>query len=404
MSSQHLSRKERFLHELSTLAFITRGGNWLFLLLSRLAGPLMFLSTLYVIAETVLPAMFKVSSLVHLSSVSIIILNTAPEVILPGCFMQARMAEENQRWMYKSMGVLFILLTFVTLASFIWSFSAGVVAVILFFRCAAGVLYSLLVRISPQPFMQIPRLQQAQLEELAEGLQKSFNQQVQHLTNELATVEESLHARLNESSTTQTDLTLHLAKELAAMKENVQAELAILPTLQAQQYNLQGELQAQLRHMASSTSEELQKVRTSLEKQECEQREAPQGPIERPALRALPSVQGNSNEVRARHVKETRQFVLEAAREEKRDARAFIFACLEKQAALKLSEIKHLARAEGQELSEATISRYRKQFFASRESSRGVDDESATLKAESANESERGQGKKPARLSPSRKE
>jgi hypothetical protein len=383
MSSQHLSRKERFLHELSTLAFITRGGNWLFLLMSRLAEPLMFLSTLYVIAETVLPAMFKASSLVHLSGVSI----TAPEVILPGCFMQARMAEEKQRWMYKSMGVLFILLTFVTLASFIWSFSAGVVAVILFFRCAAGVLYSLLVRISPQPFMQIPRLQQAQLEELAEGLQKSFNQQTQQLTNGLAAIEESLRTRLNESSTMQADLSLHLAQELAAVKENVQTELAILPTLQAQQYNVQGELQAHLQHMASSTSEELQKVRTSREKQECEQRETHQRPGERPTLRALPPVQGSANKARARRVKETRQLPPQAAREEKWDARAFVFACLEKQAALKLSELKHLARAEGQELSEATISRYRKRFFASRESSRGVEHESATLQAASAHES-----------------
>lgn len=149
-TTQGATRKEIVKQELATLAFITRGGNWLFLLMSRLAEPFMFFSTLYVIAETVLPGLFKAPAYLQISSVSIIILNIAPEVILPGCFMQAGMAEENRQWMYKAMGCVFIALTFVTLASFIWDFPVGAVSVILFFRCAAGVLYSLLVRMTPQ--------------------------------------------------------------------------------------------------------------------------------------------------------------------------------------------------------------------------------------------------------------
>src|SRR6266852_786090 len=175
------TRVDRLRQELATLAFITRGGNWLFLFMSRLAEPMMFLSTLYVIAETVLPGLFKAAAFVQISSVSIIILNIAPEVILPGCFMQASMAEEQQRWMYKAMGVVFILLTFVTLASFIWDFPAGAVSVILFFRCAAGVLYSLLVRMTPQRFED---RQAADMQE-----------QVQHLTAELSRIENSLQNR-----------------------------------------------------------------------------------------------------------------------------------------------------------------------------------------------------------------
>ena len=55
---------------------------------------------------------------------------------------------------------------------------------------------------------------------------------------------------------------------------------------------------------------------------------------------------------------------------EKFDARAFVFSCLRANTACKLKEIQHLARAHKQhELSEATISRYRKQFFAQRASS-----------------------------------
>jgi hypothetical protein len=100
-----------------------------------------------------------------------------------------------------------------------------------------------------------------------------------------------------------------------------------------------------------------------------------------------PAVQGNTSQTRARRVKDTRQSAPQAEMGEKWDIRAFVFACLENQAALKLTEIKHLARAEQQELSEATISRYRKQFFTHRESSSVVDNESAALQAESADES-----------------
>src|SRR5437016_14567022 len=79
-TTQAPTRKEIVKQELATLAFITRGGNWLFLLLSRLAEPLMFLSVLYVIAETVLPGLFKAHILLGISSACSIVLNTAPEV------------------------------------------------------------------------------------------------------------------------------------------------------------------------------------------------------------------------------------------------------------------------------------------------------------------------------------
>src|SRR5947209_3324112 len=78
-TTQAPARRAIVRQELATLAFITRGCNWLFLLLSRLAEPLMFLSTLYVIAETVLPGLFKAVTFIQISSVSMIILNIAPE-------------------------------------------------------------------------------------------------------------------------------------------------------------------------------------------------------------------------------------------------------------------------------------------------------------------------------------
>src|SRR5579875_3705510 len=114
---------ENVKQELSSLQCITRAGNWLFLLLSRLAEPLMFLSVLYVVSETVLPAIFKAPFFTGVSFASVIILNTAPEVIAPGAFIQARLNEDRR---YSAMGWAFIGLTFITLASFIWQFPDAV--------------------------------------------------------------------------------------------------------------------------------------------------------------------------------------------------------------------------------------------------------------------------------------
>ncbi len=346
------TRGERIRQELATLAFITRGGNWLFLLLSRLAEPLMFLSVLYVIAETVLPGLFKAHMLLDISSACIIVLNTAPEVILPGCFMQANQAPEGQAWMYKAMGCVFIGLTFITLASFIWSFPAGAVSVILFFRCAAGVLYSLLVRMTPQHDLLSNRQHPDQLDELT----TSFNQQVLQL-------EKSFQQRLSESFTTlERNFQQHLAKELSQTKNSFHQQLNESSATLARDIHqeLSGELSCideSFQQIERSLSEQLHRMHTTLEKQATET----QKKIERPVLRALPAV---------------RQSTSQAVSEEKFDARAFVFVCLQENADLKLSEIEQRALAQHQELSQPTISRYRKQFFAKNESSSVVANES----------------------------
>ena len=68
-------------------------------------------------------------------------------------------------------------------------------------------------------------------------------------------------------------------------------------------------------------------------------------------------------------MQETGEVVPQTARAEKFDTRAFVFACLKERPDLKLAEIEQLALARNQELSQSTASRYRKQFFAKRESS-----------------------------------
>ncbi len=87
-------------------------------------------------------------------------------------------------------------------------------------------------------------------------------------------------------------------------------------------------------------------------------------------------------------MQDAHQPATQAIAEEKFDTRAFVFACLEENPDLKLAEIEQRALSSGQELSQPTISRYRKQFFARSESSTVVNDESSTMKAESIDESE----------------
>ncbi len=66
------------------------------------------------------------------------------------------------------------------------------------------------------------------------------------------------------------------------------------------------------------------------------------------------------------------------------DVRAFIFSCLQERPEAKLAEMKSLALARGHVLSLATISRYRKQLLARRESSALANDESTTMQGENA--------------------
>ncbi len=147
------------------------------------------------------------------------------------------------------------------------------------------------------------------------------------------------------------------------------------------------DMKAHLRHIESSTTEELRRVKATLENQLQNQVADPRKREERPALRALPSLQPGHNEAGTRHAKDAREVSLQATTAEKFDARTFVFACLSKNPGLKLAEIEQQALATGQELSQPTASRYRKQFFARCESSSVVESESSPMKAESTYES-----------------
>jgi 5-formyltetrahydrofolate cyclo-ligase len=146
-------------------------------------------------------------------------------------------------------------------------------------------------------------------------------------------------------------------------------------------------MKAHLRHIESSTTEELRRVKATLENQLQNRAADPRKREERPALRALPSRQPGHNEVGTRHAKDACEVPLQATAAEKIDARTFVFACLSKNPDLKLAEIEQLAFAAGKELSQPTASRYRKQFFARCENSSVVESESSTMKGPGVDES-----------------
>ena len=143
-------QKRTFRRIVAELPFIPATSNWLKLLLSLLAEPLMFVSSLCIIAETVLPGASTWPSL--LTNGPKTVMSLAPEIILPGCFQQAQVTQRNGNIIKGNLlfclCALFGLLTLITLASFIWHFSDAIANFILFVRCGAGISYTIILNIS----------------------------------------------------------------------------------------------------------------------------------------------------------------------------------------------------------------------------------------------------------------
>src|SRR5258707_6664798 len=161
-----------------------------------------------------------------------------------------------------------------------------------------------------------------------------LRQHIVELSSELAQVQQNFHQRLTEQLS-RIENTFHqqLSTQLSPVRESFQQYhevLALVP-----------DMKAKLQHIESSTEEEVRRVKASLEKQI----QSVQGQIteprkrgERPVLRALPAIQQESLEARTRRVQDAHQPAAQALAEEKFDARAFVFACLEENPDLKLSE------------------------------------------------------------------
>jgi len=180
----------------------------------------------------------------------------------------------------------------------------------------------------------------AHAQQVLEELANSFDEQLEHLKAQLAQSERRLQQQVTESAS-------GLANELAPLQENLQWCQEVLASVPA--------LQAQLQHIESSTTEELHRMKATLDKQIQNLLEAPEKRPERPILRALPMPSHST-------MKNACQVAAQADECQKFDARAFVFACLQENPDAKLADIEKQALAVGQELSQSSISRYRKQF------------------------------------------
>ncbi len=137
-------------HALTNLHFITSFFGWFFMLLSRLAEPLMTLSAIYIIICAGIPQ-WKVGGVYN---VGVAIMIAAPEIILPGAFVLAGQYSEHSdkraRMLYW-VAWLFVALTFFTLADlFIFHLEGNALNVLMWGRCAVGIAYSILLRVLTQ--------------------------------------------------------------------------------------------------------------------------------------------------------------------------------------------------------------------------------------------------------------
>jgi len=180
----------------------------------------------------------------------------------------------------------------------------------------------------------------AGLAQVQQNLQQQFARELaqlaQNLLMQLAQQERSLQHGIDESSSMSGQNVQQLARELASMRENVQqlaGELALVPALQAH-----------LQELDSVYHEEMHRIHTALDAHR--QRDG------RPVLRVVSPLSSRTGEI-------------STSQRDKFDARAFVFTHLQANPELKLAELAQLAREHGQELSQSSISRYRKQFFAS---------------------------------------
>ena len=138
----------------------------------------MFISSLFIIAETVIPGATTWPSI--LTNGTKMVMSLAPEIILPGCFQQAQFARHNGNALKGKLlfclCALFGLLTMVTLASFIWHFSGAVDNLVLFIRCGAGISYTIILNISGHD------------EHTPDPTQPAHDDRIEHLTQTVNTL------------------------------------------------------------------------------------------------------------------------------------------------------------------------------------------------------------------------
>lgn len=132
---------------LTSLQFITSFFGWFFMLLSRLAEPLMSLSAIYIIICAGIPQ-WKLDDVYN---ISVAVMIAAPEIILPGAFVLAGQYSgrgDTRAKMLYAIAWMFVALTFFTLADlFIFRLEGAALNALMWGRCAVGISYSILLRV-----------------------------------------------------------------------------------------------------------------------------------------------------------------------------------------------------------------------------------------------------------------
>jgi len=334
--------------------WVTRSFAWFYMMVSRFAGPTMTIAVGYLMLYAIDSHHGLATPVLHPSAWDSLavgasgIINVTPELVFPGTVVLAIRALLRRNWLHASLyalaSLMFAVLTIMLLNAFMTdgitdSFLSGM----LLWRAISALSYTVVAEVcshhgeGDQYSSQQQQNQQARLDALTA--------QVEHLAAELSHLSTNVQDRLHESATIlASNLQVQLTSELSALKESLHKDREKLT-----------------RH----TSMKAQQQRETRITQPLEGKApAPvQAPQKRPVLRALPRAGSEGARMAQASF----------------DARAFVFSCLQERPEAKLAEIESLALARGHELSQATISRYRKQFLARRESSVLANNESSTM-------------------------
>lgn len=201
--SDHEQWQERLWKVLKDLGFISDFFSWLFALLARLAEPLLMLSTMYVIAETAVPALHSDV----LQALAIAIMVTVPEIVLPGSFVIASKARESGSrlaGLLYAMCWAFVVLMLLTIADvLVFHFIGLLLALLMFIRCGVAVGYSILMRVmhhgqSPVLTIAVPDVL-ATISELSEAVNEHTANTEQAINESEIRLSEHLQRTLTEN-------------------------------------------------------------------------------------------------------------------------------------------------------------------------------------------------------------
>ncbi len=217
--TQNLTRRAQLIHAFQTLEFIRAFFTWFFMLLARLAEPLLMLSVIYVIVEQAVKPLHSMA----IEYLAIAIMVSAPEVMIAGSFKIASVARQQGQKLATLLYItcwLFIALLLLTVADvLIFHLSGTALELLMFFRCAVSVGYSIIMRVMPH---------QEEASEQASKLSETFSQLTSDLT---AMTQGELYELTTSTENKLSELTQKFSNELTSLIDQAQADRLSLATI-----------------------------------------------------------------------------------------------------------------------------------------------------------------------------